>query len=267
MNPHKIYVINNAINWDDFIPGPNLRHPKDKINIVILSRLTYRKGIDLVINVIPRICEKYPDVHVIIGGDGIKKQPLVEIRDKYSLNDRIEFLGAVPHNEVRGVLCRGHIFLNTSLIEAFCIALLEAASCGLLVVSTNVGGIPEILPPDMMYLANPVECDIEKQLEKAINDVGWVSTDTYHQKVKELYSWPIVAAKTEKVYESIMKNKNHRIGDRLKIWFSSGYVNGFFHCVLIAIFIIVFWVWEYFVPESEIDQAVDFPVKKYLKLK
>jgi phosphatidylinositol glycan class A protein len=53
------------------------------------------------------------------------------------------------------VLCRGHIFLNTSLTEAFCIAILEAASCGLLCVSTNVGGIPEVLPPSMIYMAEP----------------------------------------------------------------------------------------------------------------
>ena len=45
------------------------------------------------------------------------------------------------------VLLQGNIFLNCSLTESFCIAILEAASCGLFVVSTNVGGVPEVLPP------------------------------------------------------------------------------------------------------------------------
>ncbi len=45
---------------------------------------------------------------------------------------------------------KGHIFLNTSLTEAFCIAIVEAASCGLFVVSTNVGGVPEVLPDDLI---------------------------------------------------------------------------------------------------------------------
>jgi len=62
----------------------------------------------------------------------------------------VELIGAVPHKEVRNVLIRGHIFLNTSLTEAFCIAIVEAASSGLLVVSTNVGGITEVLPHDMV---------------------------------------------------------------------------------------------------------------------
>lgn len=39
---------------------------------------------------------------------------------------------------------RGHIFVNASLTEAFCISLVEAASVGLLVVSTRVGGVPEV---------------------------------------------------------------------------------------------------------------------------
>eukprot|EP00983_Pelagomonas_calceolata_P028384 888944-Pelagomonas_calceolata.AAC.4 len=41
------------------------------------------------------------------------------------------------------VQLQGHIFLNASLTEAFCIAIVEAAACGLLVVSTRVGGVPE----------------------------------------------------------------------------------------------------------------------------
>jgi len=67
----------------------------------------------------------------------------------------VELLGEIPNDKVCQVLNRGHIFLNTSLTETFCLSNLEAASCGLLVVSTNVGGIPEVLPPGMAYLAKP----------------------------------------------------------------------------------------------------------------
>lgn len=62
INPHRIYVINNAVNTSNFKPDPTLKDPKDKINIVLLSRLTYRKGLDLIVNIIPRICQKYPQV-------------------------------------------------------------------------------------------------------------------------------------------------------------------------------------------------------------
>ena len=47
--------------------------------------------------------------------------------------------------------------MNTSLTEAFGIAILEAACAGLYVVSTRVGGVPEILPEDMISFAEPEE--------------------------------------------------------------------------------------------------------------
>ena len=90
------------------------------------------------------------------------------MRDTYNIEDKVELLGSIQHKDVRDVLCRGQIFLNTSLTEAFCIAILEAASCGLLCVSTNVGGIPEVLPPNMIFLAQPKPKPLIRKLEEAI---------------------------------------------------------------------------------------------------
>ena len=42
------------------------------------------------------------------------------------------------------IRAQGQIFLNASLTEAFCMAIIEAAAAGLLVVATNVGGVPEV---------------------------------------------------------------------------------------------------------------------------
>lgn len=50
---------------------------------------------------------------------------------------RVRLLGALEHQDVRNVLVQGHIFLNTSLTEAFCMAIVEAASCGLQVRRSN----------------------------------------------------------------------------------------------------------------------------------
>ena len=109
------------------------------------------------IGLIPKILDVYKNVHFIIGGDGDKMDLLIQLLDKYSFHDRVELLGGLKHSEVRDVLCRGHIFLNTSLTESFCIAILEAACCGLYVVTTDVGGVPEVLPPHMALLAPPNE--------------------------------------------------------------------------------------------------------------
>jgi len=203
INPQSIYVIPNSVDASRFKPNPGLRFPVNKINVVVVSRMQYRKGVDLLVDIIPTIIKKYPDVHFIIGGDGPKLAILEAMRDKYNLSDRMELLGRVPHEKVRDVLCRGHIFLNTSLTEAFCIAIIEAASCGLLCVSTNVGGVPEVLPKDMIYLAPASPKPMIEQLEKAIANYKNIPSAEFHERVKRLYNWRYVAKRVEHVYDEI----------------------------------------------------------------
>ena len=66
----------------------------------------------------------------MLGGAGPKRVLLEEVREHHQLHSRVELLGGLEHSQVRDVLIQGDIFLNTSLTEAFCIAILEAASCG-----------------------------------------------------------------------------------------------------------------------------------------
>lgn len=98
--------------------------------IVVVSRLVYRKGVDLMAQVIAQICPKHPDIKFIIGGDGPKRWLIEEIRERKQLQHRITLLGSLKHSEVRNTLNKGHIFLNTSLTEAYCMAIVEAVSCG-----------------------------------------------------------------------------------------------------------------------------------------
>lgn len=70
---------------------------------MVLSRLVYRKGMDLIIDVIPRICALFPHVHFLIGGDGPKRVMMEEMREKYQLQERVEMIGAVAHGDVRKV--------------------------------------------------------------------------------------------------------------------------------------------------------------------
>jgi phosphatidylinositol N-acetylglucosaminyltransferase subunit A len=188
IDPNIIFSIPNAVDFSDFIPDPSQRST-DRIVIVSISRHTYRKGTDLLVEVIPQIIKMNNNVDFIIGGDGEKFYLLEEMRDKYNLHKRVTLLGNVEFKDVRNVLVKGHIFLNTSLTEAFCIAILEAASCGLLVVSTNVGGITEVLPKDMIYLADPKDKSLIKATQNAIADIGIMDSNKMHERVKELYSW------------------------------------------------------------------------------
>ncbi|WVZ22708.1 hypothetical protein V8G54_001252 [Vigna mungo] len=94
---------------------------------------------------------------------------------------------------------------NFSLTEAFCMAILEAASCGLLTVSTRVGGVPEVLPDDMVVLAEPDPGDIVQAIQTAISMLPKIDPQVMHNRMRELYNWHDVAKRTEIVYDRASK--------------------------------------------------------------
>eukprot|EP00164_Ancoracysta_twista_P004382 GFYU01005909.1.p1 GENE.GFYU01005909.1~~GFYU01005909.1.p1 ORF type:complete len:535 (-),score=99.04 GFYU01005909.1:22-1452(-) len=264
LDPRIVSVVPNAVDASRFIPNHYARN-NDKVTIVIISRLVYRKGIDLVINVIPEICKQFEFVNFIIGGDGPKKLDLEEMREKYGLHDRVELLGAVPHSEVAKVLNRGHIFLNTSLTEAFCMAIVEAASCGLLVVSTKVGGVPEVLPPHMIKFAEPEAEDIVQVICDAIPHSKTVNPVSFHNQVKNMYNWNDVAARTEKVYNKVTQKAPLPLIERLYKYQTGGPWAGIIFCFIIALdYLFLRWL-EWSVPAGKIEKALDFPFEEYTR--
>ncbi|KAJ3283158.1 hypothetical protein HDU79_009295 [Rhizoclosmatium sp. JEL0117] len=262
LDPHDVSVIPNAIIADDFIPDPTARD-SSKITIVVVSRLVYRKGTDLLVSVIPTICERFPEVEFVIGGDGAKRVEIEQMREKYMLQDRVKVLGAVKHENVREVLLQGHIFLNTSLTEAFCIAIVEAACCGLLVVSTKVGGIPEVLPDHMIVFSEPDQDDLVSSIQIAIDRMKTNPPDPYklHHEIKGMYSWKNVAERTERVYERIVDLEKKDLSDRLVNYMRVGVWAGPFSVMIIAVSHLLYCFLEWFVPRESIEIAEDFEVE------
>ncbi|RLU24993.1 hypothetical protein DMN91_003085 [Ooceraea biroi] len=172
----KVLVIPNAVDTAVFTPDISKRN-NDFITIVIVSWLVYRKGVDLLAHIIPEICSRHKNVQFLIGGDGPKRWLIEKVRERNLLQHRVTLLGSLKHSQVKHILNEGHIFLNTSLTEAYCMAIVEAASCGLQVVSTKVGGIPEVLPRDLIYLVEPTVPALIEGIETAIADYKEVTSD------------------------------------------------------------------------------------------
>ncbi|KAJ2774664.1 Phosphatidylinositol N-acetylglucosaminyltransferase GPI3 subunit [Coemansia nantahalensis] len=268
LDPRLVSVVPNAIIADQFRPDPSARDP-EWITVVVLSRLVYRKGIDLLVVAVPRICQSCPRVRFIIGGDGPKRIDLEQMRERYMLQDRVELLGSVVAEEVPRVLVRGDIFLNTSLTEAFCIAIVEAASCGLLVVSTKVGGIPEVMPRNMITFALPEEDSVVDALLEAVGRVGdrenhpELSPQHFHSCVKTMYSWHNVAERTERVYYKIADLEEPPLIERFRRYYGCGLVAGKIFCLIAAVDylfgIVLAWLW----PADKIEAARQFSQDTY----
>lgn len=229
----------------------------------MVSRLVYRKGVDLLVGIIPEVAKQLPQVDFIVGGDGNKMLDLQEMVEREQLQDRVEFLGAVPHVEVASVLQRGHVFVNCSLTESFCIAILEAASCGLLVVSTNVGGVPEVLPsPDMAILCDPNVSALVEGVKDAVKRQESGGDDAVdpiqaHERIETMYSWHRVAKQTVQVYDHVASEPPQTFSERLACFQSLGGIAGFVAGLLmmiVEVWIRIVILWK---PVSSIEVVPD----------
>jgi len=236
IDPSIVHAIPNAIDSSKFTPNLSKRSI-DRIKVVVISRLVYRKGVDLLAGVIPQVCNRFSNVDFIIGGDGAKKRALEKLVEHHRLQDRVKFLGAVPHTSVRDVLVQGHIFLNCSLTESFCIAILEAASCGLFVVATDVGGVHEVLPDDMIQLSEPSASSLSENLSLIVLQLFNAGVESKfkkpfdplgaHKRIEKMYCWEKVAKRTISVYEEVLAKPRLSLLERLQRYRSIGNFAGF----------------------------------------
>ena len=260
INPSKVSVIPNAVISEDFKPA-EVKKNDGTITIVVISRLFPNKGADLLAALIPKVCKQHEKVRFIIAGDGPKFVEIQQTIETYRLQDRVELIGGVKHEEVRNLMVKGDIYLHASLTEAFGTVLVEAASCGLLVVTTRVGGVPEVLPPQMTIYANPSVDSLVKSASKAIRliEAGKVDTSEFHLQVKNMYSWEDVARRTEIVYDSIPDDHKQETIDEIKELYRMGAWAGklFILCFIIDIFLYQFL--EVLFPRSRIEKVAKWP--------
>lgn len=267
LDPYRAHVIPNAVIADDFKPS-DIRHDLSKsITIVIIGRLFPNKGADLLTKLIPKICQSHEKVNFIIAGDGprfVNFQQMIEIN---RLQNRVELLGSVPHENVRDVMCKGDIYLHASLTEAFGTVLVEAASCNLLIVTTTVGGIPEVLPTYMTVFAKETSVSsLCAATNKAIHllESGKVDTSKFHDEVSKFYNWEDVAKRTATVYDRCFLESSPLDKDwihmlkkfyyRDKGWSRRLYAL----CCIVEYMLCIILDWIF--PRNEIDLALKWPL-------
>lgn len=149
-------------------------------------------------------------------------------------------------------------------------AILEAASCNLLVVSTKVGGIPEVLPNHMIILALPDEDHLTVALSEAIEKIqSGFDASGFHEEIKQMYSWPDVAERTEAVYLRHIRrrprNYHHPFSllGRMEEYYGCGEFLGVLACMLIAVHYVLITFLDWLLPPEDIDIAPDFSPVNY----
>jgi phosphatidylinositol glycan class A protein len=226
---------------------------------VVLSRLVFRKGCDVLVELIPLALARGPRLRFVIGGEGPKRGALEALAARLPPGS-VQLVGHVPREGVAAHLARGALFLNCSLTESFCIAILEAACAGCHVLSTAVGGVPEVLPPHMVTLAPaPTAAALVEVLGAALARAAATDPAAQHREAAVLYTWPSVARRTAELYDAVASAERPTLAQRFYTLGGLGPLYGPLAVVLAALMHLMVLALAWLAPEEDIEPALPAP--------
>lgn len=213
-----VQTILNGVNLDHFAPGvfdkkkirDELNIPEDAPVIGTVAVFRFQKRLDVWMEVAKKILDQLPDAHFIIVGDGPLRERLIEKRKKIQLEHRVHLVGL--KTEVRPYLAAFDVYMMTSIFEGLPIALLEAMACGCAVISTDAGGIKEVIRHDKDGLLCSVDHP-EKLVQYAVglfaNEEKRKSLgDQSRERITEKFSMNSMVEELERVYCNLDKIKH-----------------------------------------------------------
>lgn len=148
-------VIGNGVDLTNFrvLPRDESRRrlglPEHARVLVSVGGLVERKGFHRVIECLPALRERFPDLHYLIAGgpspEGDWTDKLREMVQALGLQQCVHFLGPVAPKDLSGTLSAADVFVLATRNEGWANVFLEAMACGLPVVTTRVGGNAEVV--------------------------------------------------------------------------------------------------------------------------
>lgn len=131
------------------------------------------KGHQILIEAVAALAGTHPWIHLELVGGGRYQTHLRHLADARNISDRIRFVGHVEdRDELLGHLDAAEVFAMPSLTEGLPRALVEAFARGLPCIGSNVGGIPELLPPEALAPAGDIE-GLTRILGRALDDAAF----------------------------------------------------------------------------------------------
>ncbi|MEP6664584.1 MAG: glycosyltransferase family 4 protein, partial [Verrucomicrobiota bacterium] len=157
---NHVHVIPCGIDLEQFCPAPKTSAEKTTPLILCVARLVKVKNLKLLLNACALLRDREVSFRCVLIGDGPLCEELNLLRKNLRLENFVEFKGAATQSEVLRWWQRADIGVLSSENEGMPVSLMEAAACGVPVVATAVGGIPELVDDGKTGLlvgANDVE--------------------------------------------------------------------------------------------------------------
>jgi glycosyltransferase involved in cell wall biosynthesis len=202
-----LWVLPNIIDYPTILKETS---KVDYLTFLFLGLICEEKGIFDLLKVIVKDKEQYRGkIKLLIGGNG-ETHRLLDLIEKQQINDIVQFLGWITKEEKIDALNKADIYILPSYNEGLPISILESMSYGSAIISTNVGGIPEIVRNEENGLIiEPGNLDqLEQSLgfflenPEVIKEYGAIS----QQLVKDFLPDSVIG-KLSDIYKSLLTNE------------------------------------------------------------
>jgi glycosyltransferase involved in cell wall biosynthesis len=185
------------------------------------SRLDLRhKAVDILLSAFCLVARDFPEIDLLIAGDGPQRMQVEEMIRAWNLSSRIYLLAALPHDELWSLYKGALVFVMLSrMAEGLPLVFFEAMACGTPVIGTRTGGTPEIVIHEETGLL--IECNEPGEVAVAIRallaNVG--RREQMGRRGYELaknYGWPAVASRYLGLYQSLLATERRPYSRRAR---------------------------------------------------
>jgi glycosyltransferase involved in cell wall biosynthesis len=210
---HDCQVIYRGVETETILqvkPNQSLRQRYvGKTLIGFIGRLIDGKGVIDLLQALANISEK--DFACFIVGDGPERAALEKFIKDHNLTEKVIFFGHKNFIEAIAILKSCDIFVNPSYTEGIPTSVIEAALCQKAILTTDVGGTPEIITGkgDGIFIKPKDITALQKHLEKLLGDSALREALAHKafETVREKFHWPRAAKQYLEVFNALLNKK------------------------------------------------------------
>lgn len=215
----KVVVLFNGVDLGKFKEQDKIKArkklllPQEKKIILFVGNLIEVKNPLLLIEVVRKVKKgKNGDYLFVMIGEGSLKREIGNRISKYSLGEIVMMTGAKPHEELPVWMAATDCLVLPSKSEGMGIVLLEAMACGLPIIATRVGGIPEVIndgETGILITSNDVG-ELERSITRLIDDKKLREKMGENGVLfieKKNLTWQSEAERTLDIYEKVLENE------------------------------------------------------------
>ncbi|HHX58361.1 MAG TPA: glycosyltransferase family 4 protein [Candidatus Moranbacteria bacterium] len=204
----KIAIIPNGVDTKEFNPARFNKKPNTVLKIICVSRLTRRKSINTLIEAVAILKKEKRKVKLEVAGEGEDRARLEKLVREHQLEEEVEFVGLIDHDQVADFYTQADIFALTSLNEGMSNTILEAIAMGLPIITTNTGGTAELVEDEkngfIVAKENPEQ--VANCIKKLEDNQKLLKAMGAESRIKaEKMSWEKVAQEYFKLYQKVLE--------------------------------------------------------------